>query len=111
MLGHALADAGQLLQLVRVFGQFLDRFVHSGNQLRGFLVTAIAPNDGAVDFKELRGVAKDAGDRLVVHVAIIRLSERDRKEVESRRCGSEVFKMAKQKAGKAGRLCRRETTE
>src|SRR5258708_18979378 len=85
MLGHALDYSWQFLQLVRVFRQILDGFVHSGNQLRGFLVTAIAPNDGAVDLEELRGVAKDAGNRLVVHVAIIRLSERDRKEFASRR--------------------------
>ncbi len=31
MLGHALADARQLFQLVGSFRQFLDRFVHSGN--------------------------------------------------------------------------------
>src|SRR5260370_42293715 len=67
MLGHALADSRQLLQFVRIFRQLLDRFVHSGNKLRGFLIAAVAAANSAIDVEELRGVAEYAGNALVVH--------------------------------------------
>ena len=51
MFDHPLADSRQLLQLFRLFDQLLDRFRQAVNQLRRLLVTAVAPNDRAINFQ------------------------------------------------------------
>ena len=72
VFGHALADARKLLEFFCVLGKLRDGFGEPVDELGGFFVAAVAADDGAVNFKELRGLAQDAGDLLVVHAGIIR---------------------------------------
>ncbi len=67
MLGHAVADAGQLFQLFGVFGEVLDALVNAVEQFGDFFVAAIAADDRAVDFEQLRGLAQDFRDFFVFH--------------------------------------------
>src|SRR6266436_9395091 len=106
MFGHAFADSRQLFQLVGLFSQLLNRLMNSGNQLSGFFVAPVPANNGSVDFEELCGFAKYAGDSLVVHAPIIRL-EGARRERPSRREGHgrsnrEKKESQKEKTGKGG---------
>src|SRR5437879_8304520 len=107
MLGHALADSGELLQLIRVFRQLLNRLMHSGNQFGGFFITAIAADNCTVNLEELRRVAKDAGDRLVVHALIIMREGASRERDDSIPSRTHVQPNTKRKTGKVGTLCRR----
>ena len=67
VLGHAVADAGQFGELGGIERQLLDRFRNAGDQLGGFFVAAIAADDRAIDFEQLRGLAQDAGDFTIIH--------------------------------------------
>ena len=69
VLGQAVADAGQFLEFFGVERQLLDRFGNAGDQLGGFFVTAVAADDGAVDFQQVRGLAQDARDFTIFHEA------------------------------------------
>src|SRR2546425_5369071 len=72
VLGHALADAGQFFEFFGVLGELRDGFGEPVDEFGGLFVAAVAADDGAIDFKELRGLAQDAGNLLVVHAGIIR---------------------------------------
>jgi hypothetical protein len=65
--GHVFADAGEFAELGVVFGDFLDALVHAEEQLGHFFVGAVTADDGAVDFKQLRGFLEDFGDFPVFH--------------------------------------------
>ncbi len=67
VLGHAFADARKFLELFRIAGHDFDRFGQAGDQFGGFLITAVAPDDGAVDLQQLRGLAQNARDLPVFH--------------------------------------------
>ncbi len=82
MLHHALSDSRKLFQLFRLLHELLDRFRKSIDEFRRLFVTAVAADDGAVDFQKLRGFAEDAGDLFVVH-------ERDYKARSQRRTRTE----------------------
>ena len=68
MLGHVFADAGQFAELLVVFGDIFDALGDAVEQLGDFFVAAVAADDGAVNFEQLRGIAKYPGDFLVFHV-------------------------------------------
>ncbi len=70
VLGHAVADAGQLFEFLVVLGEIFDALVDAVQQLGHFLVAAIAADDGAVDFEQLRRLAQDSGDLAVFHVSV-----------------------------------------
>ena len=67
MFGHAIADAGQLLELFAVQGEFFDRFRNAGDEFGGLLVAAVTADDGAVNFQQLRGFTQDARDITIFH--------------------------------------------
>ncbi len=67
VLGHAFADARKFLELFRIAGHDFDRFGQAGDQFGGFLITAVAPDDGAVDLQQLRGLAQNARDLPIFH--------------------------------------------
>src|SRR2546421_5366384 len=60
--------------------------MHSGDELRGLFIAAIAADDCAINFQELRGIAQNASDALIVHAWIIK--RRDEIETVSRNRGS-----------------------
>jgi len=68
---HAIANTGELFQLVGFLGKLFDGFWQSRNKFGGLFVTAIAADDCPVNFQQLCSLAKDAGDLLVVHGVII----------------------------------------
>ncbi len=70
VLGHSFADAGKLFELFRIGGDDFDRFGQAGDQFGGFLITAIAADDGAVDLQQLRGLAQDARDLPILHASL-----------------------------------------
>ena len=74
MRGHIVADAGKFGELVAVGGDVFDAFVHAVQEFGGFFVAAVAADDGAVDFQELRGLAQDAGYVAIFHGGIIPLA-------------------------------------
>jgi hypothetical protein len=67
MLDHAVADARQFFELFRFLGELFDRFRQAVDEFGGLFITAVSADDGAIDFQELRGLAKNAGDLFVVH--------------------------------------------
>jgi hypothetical protein len=67
MLGHAVADAGQGSELLGVAGELLDGLGEAADEFGAALVAAVAADDGAVNFQELRGFAKNALDLAVFH--------------------------------------------
>ena len=67
MLGQPFAHAGKLGQLLGVAREVGHRLGKAGDEFRGALVAAIAADDGAVDFQELRGVLQDARDLSIFH--------------------------------------------
>ena len=71
VLDHALADAGQFFELFRRCDEHCHRVGQGFDQFRGFLVAAVAADDGAINFEQLRGFAEYAGNLFVVHFAII----------------------------------------
>ena len=67
VLGHAVADAGQFLELFRILGDIFDALVDAVEQLGDFFVAAVAADDRAVDFQQLRRLAQDSGDFPIFH--------------------------------------------
>ena len=67
MFGHALADSRKFFQLFRFLDELLDGFGKAVDQFGGLLIAAIAPNNRAVDFQELRRLPQYAGNLFVVH--------------------------------------------
>ena len=51
VLGHAVAHAGQLFQLLVVLGEIFDALVNAIEQLGDFFVAAVAPDHRAVNFE------------------------------------------------------------
>ena len=69
VLGHVLADAGQFAEFLIVLGEFFDALVHAEQEFGDFFIGAIAADDGAVDFEQLRGFAEYLCDFAVFHMA------------------------------------------
>ncbi len=67
VLGHVFANAGKFAQLGGFLGDIFDALGHGEEQLGDFLVGAVAADDGAVDFKQLRCFAQDFGYFAVFH--------------------------------------------
>ena len=67
MLDHAVADSRKLFELLRFLDELLDGFGKAVDQFGGLLIAAIAPNNRAVDFQELRRLPQHAGNLFVVH--------------------------------------------
>ena len=70
VLGHAFADTGKLLELFRIGGDGFDRFGEAGDQFGGFLITAVAADDGAIDLQQLCGLAQHARDVAIFHASL-----------------------------------------
>jgi len=85
MLGHAIADARELLQLFHVFRDFLDAVAEAIEKFGGAFVAAKAVVHRAIDFEELGGFAQDAGDFAIFHVGIIeqRRTAKSKSDAES----------------------------
>ena len=54
MRRHAVAHTGKLLELGVVLGQVFDALVDAVEQLRDFLIAAVAADDRAINFQQLR---------------------------------------------------------
>ena len=67
MIDHALADAGEFEKFFRSGDELFDGLREAFDEFGGFFVGAVAADDGAIDFEELRGFAEDASDAFVVH--------------------------------------------
>ena len=67
--GHTFADAWQFLQLLLVLGDVLDAFVHAVQQLRHFLVAAVAADNRSVNFQQLRRLTQNSCDFSIFHVS------------------------------------------
>ncbi len=67
MLGHVLADAGQLTKFLGILANVFDALVQAVKELGHFFVAAIAPDDGAVNLEQLRCLAQNSGDFFVFH--------------------------------------------
>src|SRR5262249_55434452 len=61
MLGHAFADAGQLRELLCVFGKLGNGVGKALDQLGSFLVAAVAAGLRTIDLEQMRGLAQGAG--------------------------------------------------
>ena len=70
VFGHAFADAGELFELFRLTRHGLDGFGKAGDQFGGFLIAAIAADDGAVDLQQLCGLAQNARDLPILHTSL-----------------------------------------
>src|ERR1700735_1410593 len=67
VFGHVFADAGQLAELLGVLANVLDALVQAVEEFSDFFVAAIAADNGAIDFEQLRGLTQDSGDFFVFH--------------------------------------------
>src|SRR5712664_167194 len=67
MLDHAVADSRKLFKFSWLLDELLNGFRQAVDQFGGLLVAAVSADDGAINFQELRGFAKYAGDLFVVH--------------------------------------------
>ena len=70
VLGHAVADAGKFRELLLVVGEVFDAFGNAVEQLGDFFVAAVAADNGAVDFEQLRGLAQNLGDVSIFHASL-----------------------------------------
>src|SRR5260370_23154317 len=71
MFRHAVANPGELVEFFGFLGELFDGVRQSRNKFGCFLVAAVTADNGAVNFQQLRGLAKDASNLLVVHGVII----------------------------------------
>src|SRR6267154_1355688 len=71
MFHHAVANPGKLFQFFGFLGELFDGVGQSRNKFGCFLVAAVTADNGAVNFQQLRGLAQDASNLLVVHGVII----------------------------------------
>ncbi len=71
VLGHPVADAGQCLELLVVRGKFFDALRNIFQKLRYFLVAAVAPDDRAINFEQLRGLTQDLCDVSIFHLSFL----------------------------------------
>ncbi len=67
VLGHAFADAGKLLELLFILGDILDALGEAAEQIGDFFIAAVAADDGAINFEQLRGFAENFCNVAVVH--------------------------------------------
>ena len=67
VLGHAVADAGELGEFFFVAGDLFDGLGEAGDQFGGALVTAVTADKGAVDLEKLGGLPQDARDIPIFH--------------------------------------------
>src|SRR6266481_6581873 len=68
VLDHAVADSRKFLKLLRFLDQLFDGFRQRVDQFGGLFVTSVPPDDRAVNFQELRGLAQDSSNLFVIHV-------------------------------------------
>ena len=67
VLGHVFADARELAEFLGVLADVLNAFVQAVEKLGHFFVAAVAADDGAVDFEQLRRLTQNSGDFFVFH--------------------------------------------
>jgi hypothetical protein len=71
MRRHPVADPRELFQFLWILNKLLDGLRKPIDKLRGLLIAAVAPDDGAINFQELRRLAQDAGNLFVVQGGLI----------------------------------------
>ncbi len=76
VLGHIVADAGKLGEFFAILREFLDAFVEAVDQLGGFFVAAVAPDDRAVNFEQLRRLVQYPRNLPIFHGVIIEANGR-----------------------------------
>ena len=69
MLGHVLADAGELSKFLDVLSDVLDALVETEKQIRNLFIAPIASDNGAIDLKELSRFAQDECYFPIFHLA------------------------------------------
>ncbi len=67
VLDHAVADSRKFFQLLRFLDKLLDGFGQAIDKLRRFFIAPVPPDDGPINFKELRRFPQDSCDLFVVH--------------------------------------------